>query len=182
MTKHNFLALDLEMNQPSHKVIEVGVAIGNVHDGILKVQNWYVDPEEPIDEYITNLTGISDETIRENSVPMENVASELSDLINQYKCFVNPVQWGCGDAQKLLSEFRVRGIQFPHFGRRELDVKTICVYLAMAEGKTPMGGLKKFLSRHGLEFSGTPHRASCDAANTLSLWFALLQKQNKFSK
>jgi DNA polymerase III epsilon subunit-like protein len=61
MINYNFIALDLEMNQPSGKVIEVGVAIGNVNDGVLEMRNWYVDPQEPIEEYITQLTGIDDE-------------------------------------------------------------------------------------------------------------------------
>jgi inhibitor of KinA sporulation pathway (predicted exonuclease) len=177
MMKGNFLSLDLEMNQPSGKVIEVGVAIGNVDHEIIMVKNWFVDPEEPIDEYITQLTTIDDDTIREASVPMETVAAELSELIRKYECFVNPVQWGGGDSQKLLSEFRIRGIDFPHFGRREIDVKTICVFLAMAAGQKPVGGLKSYLHRHKLKFRGTPHRAAVDAENTLSLWFSLMKRQ-----
>ena len=177
MMKGNFLSLDLEMNQPSGKIIEVGVAIGNVDHEIIMVKNWFVDPEEPIDEYITQLTTIDDDTIRESSVPMEVVAAELSELIRKYECFVNPVQWGGGDSQKLLSEFRIRGIEFPHFGRREIDVKTICVFLAMSAGQKPAGGLKSYLHRHKLKFRGTPHRAAVDAENTLSLWFSLMKRQ-----
>ena len=177
MTSMNFLSLDLEMNQPSGKVIEVGVAVGNVHSEIVETKNWYVDPGEPVDEYITKLTGIDDRTIEEKSVPMEVVAAELSELIRWCGCFVNPVQWGGGDSQKLLSEFRMRGIDFPHFGRREIDVKTICVYLAMVEGRKPVGGLKSYLNRHGLQFRGTPHRAADDAENTLRLWFSLMKRQ-----
>lgn len=177
MMNGNFLSLDLEMNQPSGKIIEVGVAIGNVDHEIIMVKNWFVDPEEPIDEYITQLTSIDDDTIRESSVPMETVAAELSELILRYNCFVNPVQWGGGDSQKLLSEFRIREIEFPYFGRREIDVKTICVYLSMVEGRKPSGGLKSYLHRHGLQFRGTPHRAAVDAENTLSLWFSLMKRQ-----
>jgi inhibitor of KinA sporulation pathway (predicted exonuclease) len=177
MTNYNFLSLDLEMNQPSGKIIEVGVAIGNTDHEIIMVKNWFVDPQEPIDEYITQLTTIDDDTIRESSVPMEVVAAELSELIRKYECFVNPVQWGGGDSQKLLSEFRIRGIEFPYFGRREIDVKTICVFLAMAAGQKPAGGLKSYLHRHKLQFRGTPHRAAVDAENTLSLWFSLMKRQ-----
>ncbi|MGA0866114.1 MAG: exonuclease domain-containing protein [Candidatus Nanopelagicaceae bacterium] len=173
----NFLSLDLEMNQPSGKVIEVGIAIGNIDHGIIAIKNWFVNPEEPIEEYITQLTGIDDDAIREASVPMETVASELSDLIQQHDCFVNPVQWGGGDSQKLLSEFRIKEIPFQHFGRREIDVKTICVFLAMAEGKKTAGGLKSFVRKHGLSFRGTAHRAAVDAENTLSLFLHLLKRQ-----
>lgn len=177
MINYNFIALDLEMNKPSGKVIEVGVAIGNVTDGILEMRNWYLNPHEPIDEYITQLTGIDDERISSSAVPVPQVAEELSALITKYSCFVNPVQWGGGDAAILLKEFRLAEVPFPHFGRREIDVKTVCSYLAMVEGRKPSGGLKSYLGRHGLSFVGTPHRAGDDARNTLELWFTLMRRQ-----
>ena len=177
MINYNFIALDLEMNQPSGKVIEVGVAIGNVTDGILEMRNWYVDPQEPIEEYITQLTGIDDERISSSAVPLSQVAEDLSSLVTKYSCFVNPVQWGGGDTAILLKEFRLAEIPFPHFGRREIDVKTVCGYLSMVEGRKPSGGLKSYLGRHGLSFVGTPHRAGDDARNTLELWFTLMRRQ-----
>ena len=173
----NYLALDLEMNQPSNKIIEVGVAIGNITDGIIDKKNWYVDPQEPIGEYITNLTGISNHTITEMSEPLEDVARNLSELILKYNCFVNPVTWGQGDARLLLQEFKSNNVDFPYFGRREMDVKTICVYHRLAQGRKTTGGLSSFLHGYGLEFSGTPHRAKNDAYNTLALWFVLLKRE-----
>lgn len=177
MLDQNFLALDLEMNQPSGKVIEVGVAIGNVTDGMLEMRSWYVDPQEPIDEHITQLTGIDDERISSSAVPLSQVAEDLSSLVTRYSCFVNPVQWGGGDADVLRKEFRLAEVPFPHFGRREIDVKTVCGYLSMVEGRRPSGGLKSHLGRYGLSFVGTPHRAGDDARNTLELWFTLIRRQ-----
>lgn len=177
MLNYNFIALDLEMNQPSQKVIQVGVAVGNVFDGVTCTRSWFVDPVEPIDEHITQLTGIDDETISLSSVPLAQVAEELGSLVREHSCFVNPVQWGGGDASKLLSEFRLQNVPFPFFGRREIDVKTVCGYLAMVEGKNPSGGLKSYLGKHGMQFQGTPHRADDDAKNTLELWFTLMRRQ-----
>ena len=174
---YHFLSLDLEMNQPSGKIIEVGVAIGSLSEGIRTIHNWFVDPEEPISEDITSLTGIDNETIRKSCVSLNVVANKIGELITLYNCFVNPVQWGGGDSQKLVSEFRNQGIDFPYFGRREIDVKTICTYLAMVQGKKPSGGLKSYVARYGLKFRGTPHRAAVDAENTLSLWFELMKRQ-----
>jgi inhibitor of KinA sporulation pathway (predicted exonuclease) len=177
MIGYNFLSLDLEMNQPSGKVIQVGVAVGNVQSGVLCTRSWFLDPCELIDEQITELTGIDDGTIQQSSVPLEQVALELGNLITEHSCFVNPVQWGGGDARTLLSEFRLANVPFPFFGRREIDVKTVCGYLAMVEGRKPSGGLKSYLGKYGMEFSGTPHRADDDARNTLELWFALMRRQ-----
>lgn len=177
MISTNFIALDLEMNQPSQKVIQVGVAIGNVLEGVISTHSWFVDPDEPIDEFITQLTGIDDEKILQSSVSLSEVASELGGLIVKHSCFVNPVQWGGGDAKKLLSEFKLAGADFRYFGRRELDVKTVCGYLAMVEGRKPSGGLKSYLGKYGMEFRGTPHNAEDDAKNTLELWFCLMRRQ-----
>ena len=61
-----FLALDLELNQPSGKIIQVGVAIGdkNTRFEDYVVRKWYIDPQEPISEFINDLTGITDADIR----------------------------------------------------------------------------------------------------------------------
>jgi len=178
----NFFALDLELNQPSNKIIEVGIAVGNADQGIFLKQNWYLDPEEPIDEYITELTGISDDTIQSNSVPYIQMAAELQAILSEHKCFVNPVQWGAGDGQALRKELILRNIPFQFFGRRDIDVKTIYTYLSIAQGKKITGGLKSCMGRYKLPFEGTPHRAHIDAYNTLKFFFVLIERQATLEK
>lgn len=179
MRDQNYLALDLELNNKSDgstpRIIEVGVAIGSPTkpEGITKL-SWYLDPEEPIEPFISELTGITDKVIQENSVSHEKVAKELGALIDVYNCFPNPITWGQGDAEELKQEFRERDIKFPHFGRRIFDVKTVYVFQQLALGKTVSGGLRRTMNHYGLKFVGTPHRASDDAFNTLRLFFRLL--------
>ena len=120
-----FLALDLELTT-SGKIIQVGVAIGdkNTRFEDYVVRKWYIDPKEKITEFITELTGITDADIRAESYSHETVARELSELIKEHKCFINPVTWGGGDSSELLAEFCKNHADFPHFGRRWIDVKT----------------------------------------------------------
>ena len=97
----NYFALDLELNNKNDRttprIIEVGVAIGSpVRPKEIVTRSWYLNPEEPIAPFITQLTGIDDDTIRAYSVTHEVVAQELGDLINQCKCFTNPITWGQG--------------------------------------------------------------------------------------
>lgn len=174
-----YMALDLELN--GSDIIQVGVAVGNADtdpDDYV-VRSWYVQPKSgaAIEPRITELTSIDQDLLDSCAVDHGTVASELGDLIRDTGVFVNPVQWGLGDADELLAEFRVLGIDFPHFGRRVIDVKHYYLYIEAANGHALSGGLRSSMGRHGLQFSGTPHRADHDALNTLRFFFHLLRRQ-----
>lgn len=176
-----FLSLDLEFNQPSGRIIQVGVTLGSRSqpEEAWVVKQWLLDPLEPISEFISKLTGITDSDISARAVPWEQMAQELSALLDEHKPFVNPVTWGGGDSQALLDGLRERNIDFPHFGRRWLDVKTMHSFLVFASGHSkPSGGLSSVMARYKLHFVGTPHRADADALNTLRLFFHLLERQS----
>jgi inhibitor of KinA sporulation pathway (predicted exonuclease) len=174
-----YLSLDLELNGPD--IIQVGVAVGSVNTDPADyvTRSWYVRPMSgaPIETRITALTGINQETIDIRGVNHDVVAQELSELIVDSGCFVNPVQWGLGDAAELLAEFKACGLAFPHFGRRVIDVKHFYLFVEAANGRALSGGLRSSMGRHGLEFIGTPHRADADALNTLRFFFHLLRRQ-----
>jgi inhibitor of KinA sporulation pathway (predicted exonuclease) len=187
----NFISIDLELNNKQDgttpKIIQVGVSIGSpVRPDDIKTFSWYLDPEEKISPFITKLTGIDNQLIKEKAVPHQIVAEELGALININKCFVNPIVWGGGgegnDATELKDEFRERNIDFPFFGRRVVDVKTLYVFNQMVQGKSPSGGLRKSMISYGLTFEGQSHRAEIDALNTLRFFFYFLEKQRKFEE
>lgn len=180
----NYLALDLELNTDSDgnttKIIQVGCAIGSssAPDSI-QTYKWFVDPKEPLSPFITQLTGITEEDIRTKAVPLSQVAVELGSLIEANKTFVNPVQWGMGDAAELKAEFAANNIEFRHFGNREIDVKTIYTFLQDAKGNSVKGGLRSCMGRYKLKFIGEPHRADTDAFNTLIFYFLLKNRQTE---
>lgn len=181
----NYISLDLELNNaqnnetPNPKIIQVGVAVGNLNQGVLFTKSWFIDPKEPIYEFITQLTGIDDYKISLESVSLSVVAQELSDIIKSNECFVNPITWGSGDATCLIKEFKEHEIHFPHFGRRELDVKQLYVFLMQAQNKSSKGGLASAMGKFSLPFVGQAHRADVDARNTLLFYFELLNRQKK---
>ena len=175
----SYMALDLELN--GSDIIQVGVAVGNADTGPddYVVRSWYVQPKSgaAIDPRITELTGIDQDLLDSCAVDHGTVASELGDLIRDTGVFVNPVQWGLGDADELLAEFRQLGCPFPHFGRRVIDVKHFFLFVEAANGHALSGGLRSSMGRHGLQFQGTPHRADHDALNTLRFFFHMLRRQ-----
>lgn len=184
----NYFSLDLELNNKQDgttpKIIQVGIAIASpLRPDDMRTFSWYINPEEEISPFISNLTGITDEIIKEKSVSHDVVAKELGELLTVNECFVNAVVWGGGgdgnDASELKDEFRERNIHFPFFGRRVIDVKSTYVFLEQVSGRSPSGGLRKSLSRYGLKFQGTPHNAEYDALNTLRFYFHLLNRQKK---
>ena len=181
----NYIALDLELNNDPDdsptipRIIQVGISVGNLTDGVFLTHDWLIDPDESIYPFITALTGITNSDIQDNSVPLEKVANELSAIITKYQCFVNPVTWGSGDVTCLLKEFKDLNIRFTHFGRRELDVKQLYIFLMQAQNKSFKGGLSSAMGKFHLPFSGKAHRADIDAKNTLLFYFELLKRQKK---
>jgi DNA polymerase III alpha subunit (gram-positive type) len=189
MRDQKYFSLDLELNNKNDgttpRIIQVGIAIGSpVRPEDIQTYSWYLNPQEPITEFIQNLTGITDEIIQEQSVDHKTVAQELGAIITENQCFCNCVVWGgnnkFSDATELKDEFAQRGIDFPYFGRRVIDIKTLYVFNQMVRGKTPSGGLRKSMISYGLDFIGQSHNAEYDALNTLRFFFYFLQRQKMF--
>lgn len=183
--KHQiYVALDLEMNQPSRKIIQVGVVLGGPTSpaAAWQTRQWLLDPGEPIAPEIQELTGISDEDIQKSAVSWQALADELGTLIQANPCFVNPVTWGGGDAELLKAGFAEKGIAFPFFGRRWIDVKTWHTCQSLSEGKNPSGGLASVMGRYKVPFVGKAHRADVDAYNTLVLFVHLLHRQAQIAE
>ena len=181
-----YLALDLELNNapdgltPNPSIIQVGVAIGSARQLPSEwiVKKWFVKVNEPIYPFITELTGITTDDVK-NGLQHYDIANELDRLIKDNDVFVNPVTWGGGDSTELKSEFEQHGIEFRHFGRRWIDVKTWYALRMLANGKRPAGGLSSAMGVYKMHFEGKAHRADVDAYNTLRLFFEILKRQKQ---
>lgn len=172
------IALDLEMNQPSGKIIQIGACVGNVVTGeILRQQSWYINPEEPISEYITTLTGITDMDIEKEGYTLKEAYDQLSLMALHYGAHRSLITWGCGDQETLREQLNIiKENKEWRFGRRYWDVKTLFQALMLSRNQKIQSGLAKALIRMGMRFEGKKHDAGDDAYNTFLLFRRLLKE------
>jgi len=182
--KDNFLSMDLEMNQPSGRIIQIGAVVGNLKTGkILAEFNQLVCiDDEPLceDDTIFNVpksTGITEDRLHADGIPLDDAYEKLCDFKKKYNCNTTPIVWGGNDAKYLRDELeRDYKMEFQNkrydkakmfiFGFRILDIKTFFQFFIHAKGGHMQSGLKKSMKRVGLEFVGKNHDALSDAINT----------------
>jgi inhibitor of KinA sporulation pathway (predicted exonuclease) len=178
-----FISLDLEMNQPSNSIIQIGVAIGDIESkSIIETACIHVHQNEQITNYIQKLTGIAQQDV-DNGISILDAYSQLEKLIVKHQPFINPITWGGGDSeclkQQLYSFCRDNNLPQPEtwiFGRRWIDVKTLFVSWRFANLAEIQGGLSRSMVKVGLRFQGRAHNAKDDAVNTFYMYCALLEK------
>lgn len=177
------MALDLEMNQPSGSIIQIGWAIVE-HETfcIVNTGSVIIRVEEQLSEFIIALTGITQEAM-EQGVSLWEGFEMLRAAKHEYQCQPEILTWGGGDTtvlkQQLLKaeyatkfEDDVKDV----FAYRYTDVKTIFQAYMIANGRGRRAGLSKSLNKLGMRFYGTPHNAMHDALNTIFIWTELLER------
>ena len=176
MIDRNFMTLDLEMNQPSGKIIQIGAVIGNLASGkIIAEYLCHIKVHEMISDYIHNLTGISQEDVK-HGITLDQAYRSLSQLHKRYECFCNPITWGGGDSLELRNQLGWPTDKMFLFGRRWIDAKTLFISLRFARGQHHQAGLARALRKFNMEFQGKKHCAVDDARNTFLIYRRMLQE------
>jgi len=180
-SKEIFTFVDLEMNQPSRKIIQVGACVGNIStQEILEEYSAFVNPDEEISEYIVKLTGITQKDVDDKGVTLMEAYQGLAAMHKKHDAFCNPVQWGGGDAEFLREQLKLTGERaFWCFGRRWIDAKTLYQCWRMSQMQPIQGGLSKALKRLGKNFDGRKHNALYDSINTFYVFCILMKKWRK---
>jgi DNA polymerase III epsilon subunit-like protein len=179
----NILTIDCEYNQPSGKCIEIGAAAFKANSGeLLATFQMYVNPLEPITQYITDLTTITDEKVA-NAPDILTAYVALRDFAKKNKCFRNPLVWGSGTRNDSLAiyqeayptvELRKENANF--MGFRVIDAKTTVQSIQIMHNKSVAGGLAKTCERMNIPFEGEPHTALADAIMTFRVWHFLIKQ------
>lgn len=171
-------SLDLEMNQPSGKIIQIGYVVGDIHTGeVLDGLSLIVNPEESISPFIQKLTRIDDDRVNKEGKSLDEQYNTLKDFVVKYQPFLNPLVWGSGESNDSSYLRNALGDPRPWvFGRRVLDVKTIFVMHRIRLNEKPQSGLSKSMARCGMQFYGCKHDAYYDAYNTFKFGSLFIRK------
>lgn len=176
------MSLDCEFNQPSRKTIEIGAAIYDVRSGDLIAKfKTFVDPGEPVNPEITELTRITNEDVQ-GAPTISEAFQKLKEFHAKWEPFMNPLVWGSGKSNDSLALYEESGTVEANFmGFRVIDAKTLYQSLRIFSGKKIKGGLSEACSAKGLgigwdEAYGKNHGALADAHNTFRVWYHMIRK------
>jgi inhibitor of KinA sporulation pathway (predicted exonuclease) len=176
-----FTSLDLELNQPSGKIIQIGAVSGHLLSGkVIETFSCFIKIDEPLNARIIKLTGITEDDLS-SGISLKEGYLQLAAIHSKNKAFMNPIVWGGGDSLAIRDELESNNSDFFKerdfcFGRRWIDIKTIYQMYRFANGLKMQSGLSKSLGRLGLQFKGKKHNALDDAANTFHLASQLLKR------
>jgi inhibitor of KinA sporulation pathway (predicted exonuclease) len=181
------LALDLELNQPSNSIISIGAVAFNSQTGeILDKFHEYVHTSEQISEYITKLTGITQDNVA-NASDIGQVYTKLNQFKDKYQTHYQTVVWGSGDMRLLKEQVHKHYSEifcgswdisdmWWRFGRTEMNVKNVHQAIREANEKTIQGGLAGSIKKYGINFRGQKHNSADDAENTALIYCEILKK------
>lgn len=164
-------ALDLEMEQPSREIIQIGIAWENVDTLQIETKSFFITPSEPVSDFISELTGITDHDF-DWQKPRDYCFAEFSNFWHEHvrpKVFDSTLTWGSGDIQTLRSQMK------KHVGTissKYMNVKDIYNYREMIRGRNPSNkvSLKSAIANRKMKFEGRAHDAANDAKMTLELF------------
>jgi inhibitor of KinA sporulation pathway (predicted exonuclease) len=172
----NILSIDLEMNQPTNTIIQVGYCIGNFRTGnVLAKRCFNIHTKEILREDIITLTGITQSDVDTSPYSLQDTFEIIKKDKEKYEYSRNPITWGCGDIHTYKEQLNNIEIN-KYFGRRYTDVKTIFITYCLAKGIPFKGGLSKSLKKLSIDFDGNEHNALDDAINTFNIYYELLQR------
>ena len=171
------VAFDLEMNQPSGRIIQIGAVAGSIDSGeVVAVFSELVNPGEPLAPAIAALTGIAAAALPVAPALPEafaRLSAWLGPLRQHRK--LHPLTWGVWDFPVLREQLGAHAAGWP-FGHRWIDVKAVYQAWRHAHGFTGMAGLGAAVEHLGLAFAGRAHDAAADAENTFRAYVALLAR------
>ncbi len=171
------IVCDLELTQPTKKIIQIGATCIDMRSGIL-IDNFktHVNPEEELTPFIMELCGISQEDVdRGDKLP--SALMDFWDWTNRCKC-TNIAAWG-SDVYWLTRASKDHEVIYPK-KLSSLNIKDMSSVMRCAlPSSKSRGGLRSTMEAFGLEFEGKQHDALVDSVNAGKLLFFWKEEMRK---
>lgn len=130
-------ALDLEMEQPSNKIIQIGVCKFNESNGeILDKLNRFIKLDEPLSDYIKVLTGITDDDLV-NGISLKQTYLDMTDFTADCS-LQQAVTWGQGDIVLLKKQLFADGQLLEFYKNQTLHKNQVVIDLRKDVGEPVM--------------------------------------------
>lgn len=174
--------LDLEMNRPSKKIIQIGACCLDVKTGRFTDTSYsvFVNPHEPIDPFITDLCEITDDMVSKGGLELDDALKGLWEWMEKHGCQKHVAAWG-NDWSLILQPARAAGIVFAW--PKILDVKEMASVMRCAfPNSKARGGLAPTIELFGGSFKGRQHHALTDAKNTAHLLYKFKRITEKYTQ
>lgn len=171
-----FIALDLEMEQPSRQIISVGLAYydGNSFD----IANFMITPEYHVSEFISKLTGIVDSDF-DHDKPRHDCFNDVLEWVNSKEVDISSfIVWGKGDVGALNKDmWKNHGLWFKDMSSDKfVDVKTLYLmeYLIQRNKWQEKVSLSTACRQSSITVDANKtHNSGYDAFLTASLFFKM---------
>lgn len=164
------IIVDLELNQPSQKIIQIGsVRVYPLTGTISPFYETFVNPNERLDPFIAKMTRINSKNLKGGK--------SLGDSLREFWRGVLEVgalgAWG-DDCRMLYNAGVDAGVDIPE-GFPMYDLTRLCSFIDIAQGLPlrKVTGLKNNLRAYDLTFKGRHHNAQDDAHMTGELYLAM---------
>ena len=162
-----YFCIDLEMNQPSGKIIQIGYVIFNPMNSSVSLERCIdVRIDEEISPYITDLTGIT-QSQNSGGVSLQEALLILKKDLKDHEPRKHPLEWGSGDTRTLSEQSGEWLFKSP------VNVKALYQTYALFSKKNIVSGLSQSMKNMGLSFEGRAHNALDDAKNTMRIFLEI---------
>lgn len=161
---------DKEKQRNESEIIEIGIALLNQDGLITNNQSIFVRPQKiDISEYCTNLTGITEQQIRQYGIPFNDACNRIKEEYGpKSKIWAS---YGEYDKKMFRLECERKNVEYP-FSDVHFNVKILFTLLSKLNKSM---GTRASLEKLNLQFDGRQHSGKDDAYNIAKILRRILQ-------
>ena len=185
---HKYLCfMDFEGTQFSHEMIALGAVLATVNPKTGQIKRHkeaihiYVKAKNKIGRYVTELTGITEDDLRNKGVSFNKAMLDLKKYIGLAFKKTSFVTFGNHD-MRILSQSIIYNMEYPkeicsYIQKNYIDFSTFISEFVKDDNGNPLS-LVHYCDLFGVKESGTAHDPRVDALNLMNLYDAFLENKD----